>query len=44
MLEKCAVGVAVGSGGEEIKAMADYVTDAVDEDGLYNAFRHFRLI
>ena len=44
MLEKCAIGVAVGSGGEEIKAMADYVTDAVDEDGLYNAFRHFRLI
>ncbi len=44
MLEKCAVGVAVGSGGEEIKAMADYVTDAVDDDGLYNAFKHFNLI
>ena len=44
MLEKCAVGVAVASGGEEIKAMADYVTDAVDEDGIYNAFKHFGLI
>lgn len=44
MLEKCAVGVAVASGGEEIKAMADYVTDAVDEDGIYKAFRHFGLI
>ena len=44
MLEKCAVGVAVGSGGEEIKAMADYVTDGVDEDGIYNAFKHFGLI
>lgn len=44
MLEKCAVGVAVASGGEEIKAMADYVTDAVDEDGIANAFRHFGLI
>lgn len=44
MLQKCAVGVAVASGGEEIKAMADYVTDAVDADGLCNAFRHFHLI
>lgn len=44
MLEKCAVGVAVASGGEEIKAMADYVTDAVDEDGIYKAFQHFGLI
>lgn len=44
MLEKCHVGVAVASGGEEIKAMADYVTDAVDDDGLYNTFVHFGLI
>ncbi len=44
MLEKCAVGVAVASGGEEIKAMADYVTDAVDEDGIYKAFKYFGLI
>lgn len=44
MLEKCAIGVAVESGGDEIKAMADYVTDAVDEDGIYNAFKYLRLI
>lgn len=44
MLEYCEVGVAMGSGGDEIKAMADYVTDAVDDDGLYNAFVHFGLI
>jgi len=44
MLEKCAIGVAVGSGGDEIKAMADYVTDAVDDDGMWNAFVHFGLI
>ena len=44
MLEYCAVGVAMGSGGEEIKAMADYVTDDVDKDGLYKAFIHFGLI
>ncbi|SFB35067.1 hypothetical protein SAMN05216249_1241 [Acetitomaculum ruminis DSM 5522] len=44
MLKKCAVGVAVASGCDEIKAVADYVTDAVDEDGIYNAFKHFGLI
>lgn len=44
MLEYCHVGVAMNSGGDEIKAMADYVTDDVDKDGLYNAFVHFGLI
>lgn len=44
MLEYCAVGVAMGSGGPEIRAMADYVTDDVDRDGLYKAFVHLGLI
>lgn len=44
MLEYCHVGVAVNSGGDEIKAMADYVTDDVDQDGIYKAFVHFGLI
>ena len=44
MLEYCEVGVAVASGGTGIKKIADYVTDAVDDDGIYNAFRHFGLI
>lgn len=44
MLEYCAYGVAMGSGGDEIKAMADLVTDGVDEDGLYNAFVKLGLI
>ena len=44
MLEYCNVGVAVNSGGDEIKAMADYVTDDVDQDGIYKAFVHFGLI
>ena len=44
MLEYCAIGVAMGSGGDEIKAMADYVTDAVEDNGLYNAFKKFNLI
>lgn len=44
MLEKCNIGVAVASGGPEIKAMADYVTDTVSDDGLYKAFVHLGLI
>lgn len=44
MLEYCHIGVAMNSGGDEIKAMADYVTDDVDKDGLYKAFVHFGLI
>ena len=44
MLEYCHVGVAMGSGGDEVKAMADYVTDDVNKDGLYNAFKYFGLI
>lgn len=44
MFEACAVGVCMGSGGDEAKAAADYVTDAVDDDGLWNAFAHFGLV
>ncbi|MGI6230203.1 MAG: Cof-type HAD-IIB family hydrolase [Tractidigestivibacter sp.] len=44
MFEACAVGVCMGSGGDEAKAAADYVTDAVDDDGLWNAFVHFGLV
>lgn len=44
MLEHCEIGVAMGNGGPEIKAMADHITDDVDADGLYKAFQHFGLI
>ena len=44
MFEACAYGVAMGSGGDEIKAAADYVTTGVNEDGLYHAFAHLGLI
>ncbi len=44
MFEMCAYNVAMGNGGPEIKAAADYITDDVNEDGLYNAFRHLGLI
>ena len=44
MLDYCQVGVAMGNGGAEIKAMADLVTDPVSQDDLYNAFEKLELI
>ena len=43
MFKACAFSVAMGSGGEECKAAADYITDDVDDDGLYKAFVHLGL-
>ena len=40
MFECCAYNVAMGNGGSEIKEAADYITDDVNEDGLYNAFKY----
>lgn len=44
LLEYCAVGVAMGNAPDEIKSIADYVTDDVEVDGLYNAFDHLGLL
>ncbi|MBQ9521636.1 MAG: HAD family phosphatase [Oscillospiraceae bacterium] len=44
MLQCCSFGVAMGSGGAEIKAVADYVTGDVEQDGLYQAFDKLGLL
>ena len=44
MFELCAYNVAMGNGGAEIKAAADYITADVDDDGLYKAFEYLKLI
>lgn len=44
MLEYCGFGVAMGNGGADIRAMADYVTGDVEEDGLKQAFEYLGLI
>lgn len=44
MFKVCAQSCCMGSGGDGAKAAADYVTTAVEEDGLYNAFVHFGLL
>lgn len=44
MLKFAGVGVAMGNASEEAKAAADYVTAAVEEDGIEKALEHFELI
>ena len=38
MLHAAGTGVAMGNANDTVKAAADCVTDAVDEDGILNAF------
>jgi len=44
MFEACGTSCCMGSGGDEAKAAADYVTGDVEKDGLRDAFAHFGLI
>ncbi|MGN0373055.1 MAG: HAD family hydrolase [Enterocloster sp.] len=38
------IGVAMGNAVEELKAAADYVTDSIERDGVWNACRYLGLI
>lgn len=44
MIEHCAIGVAMGNANEKLKTVADYITDNVDNDGIYKALKHFNII
>ena len=44
ILKHAAIGVAMGNATDEAKAAADYVTDSVDENGIYNALKYFNLL
>lgn len=44
LLEVVDVGVAMGNGKQELKVVADYVTDDIDKGGLKKALEHFNLI
>ena len=44
MVRDAAVGVAMGNACDELKSVADYVTESVDEDGIEKALQHFGLI
>ena len=44
MLKFAEIGVAMGNANDEVKQMANYVTTSVDEDGIFNALKHFNII
>ncbi|MBS5115546.1 MAG: Cof-type HAD-IIB family hydrolase [Erysipelotrichaceae bacterium] len=44
MLEYCKIGIAMGNAKEELKALADEITDTHDEGGIYNSFKKHGLI
>ena len=44
MIITAGIGVAMGNAIDSLKQQADYVTTSVDEDGVLNALRHFKLI
>lgn len=44
MIKHAAVGVAMGNSSDQVKQIADYVTESVDDDGVYKALQHFGLL
>lgn len=44
LLESCGTGVAMGQAPDELKAVATWVTDSVDDDGLAHAFERLGLV
>lgn len=44
MLKYCNIGVAMGNAGDEVKAIANHVTDNTDKDGIFKALKYFELI
>lgn len=44
MLNMAGHSIAMGNGTDEAKNAADFVTTALDDDGIYNALKHFELI
>ena len=41
MLKAAGIGVAMGNASEKVQSVADFVTDTVDNSGLYKALKHF---
>lgn len=44
IIRQAGIGVAMGNAGDDVKTQADYVTNNVDDDGVYKALVHFQLI
>ena len=44
MIVHAGIGVAMGNGDSKLKEVADYITTSVNDDGLYNCFKKYKLI
>lgn len=44
MLKAAGIGVAMGNASEQVKSVADFVTDTVDDNGLCKVLKRFGLI
>ena len=44
MLKTAGLSVCMGNGTDEAKAVSDYVTTDILDDGIYNALKHFELL
>lgn len=44
IVEQAGTGIAMGNALPELKKVADYVTSSVDQDGIWNACKHFGLV
>lgn len=44
MLEEAGIAVSMGNGTKEIKEAADYIAASCEEDGIWDAFKHFQII
>ena len=44
MLEHVNISVAMGNAHDDVKKIAHYITDSVDDNGIVHALQHFNLI
>lgn len=44
MIEYCGTGIAMGNAIEKVKQASDYITDDIDNDGIFKALKHFNII
>lgn len=44
MLQYAKIGIAMGNADNDVKKAADYITDHIDEDGIYKALQYYKIL
>jgi len=44
MIKDAGIGIAMGNATDKVKEVADYITDDVSANGIYNALKYYKLI